>query len=79
MMKIFIKTINNCRECPNVSFRHFDGEGESAPYQYNYPECKAVKDWESVAWQKNKIKVNKSLGLNTGNINIPNWCPLKEG
>ena len=47
-MKTFTKTITKCQECPNVGYIHYDGEGESAPYQYHFPVCNVVKDTRMV-------------------------------
>src|SRR5574340_1030858 len=92
MKKLFIKIVGNCRECPNVTFTHFDGEGESWDYQYNFPSCKAkLVDEEfalggpSLRWaqEHNKpttkvIKVPKKLPVGGRKIPIPKWCPLQD-
>ena len=43
-MKKFLKMIHNCKECPNMIYTHFDGEGTCAPYQYYHPNCKAISE-----------------------------------
>lgn len=38
-MKIYKKIFSECNDCPSMEYIHFDGEGESSPYQYYDGVC----------------------------------------
>lgn len=76
-MKTFTKTITKCQECPNVGYIHYDGEGESAPYQYYFPVCNIVRDIKTMRIAHGRTKdVLQSRQIPIPKDRIPNWCPL---
>ena len=77
-MKLYTKHVSDCSNCPGIKYKHYDGEGESSPYEYYNAIC---------------VEFNKPLPDNlmtieskpprylTGEIpkrKIPHWCELPE-
>jgi len=66
-MRVFGLLIESCRDCPNIRYYHFDGEGESCPFRYDHPFCGHPdiigegKTFEKLPWIREKL---------------PEWCPL---
>jgi hypothetical protein len=47
-MKVFIKKIKACKDCPNIEYLHFDGEGESCEYEYDNPVCSITNETDDL-------------------------------
>jgi len=78
-MKKFTKIISQCQECPNVTYLHFDGEGECAPYQYNFPQCKLEPEYKFIDNRGNLFNPPVRIGykmIPQPSNRIPSWCQL---
>jgi hypothetical protein len=77
-MKTFTKSFDACKDCPNVAYLHFDGEGESSPYQFDFPVCTVVDAEEETKkrlmgkYYDGRFQARRIPDKNS----IPNWCPL---
>jgi hypothetical protein len=77
-VKVFTKTINRCNECPSIGYTHFDGEGESCPYEYHHGHCSAVKKdlpFELI------VRATYEECQKEGYVperRIPDWCSLTD-
>lgn len=84
-MKVFVKNVELCNDCPNLGYIHYDGEGESCPYEYfdavcsktkkNLPNSLIVKDAEYQEYKDGGRPFSKPF---IPVRNIPDWCPLKD-
>jgi len=76
-MKTFTKAITKCQECPNVGYIHYDGEGESCPYEYYFPVCNSVRDAKILRIAHGRtIPVQEPRQIPIPKDRIPEWCPL---
>ena len=81
-MKRVVLNISFCRQCPHVDYIHYDGEGTSAPYQYNTQMCKITnapqeeRERRTMPWQKHTPENLSRRIYDTSSI--PDWCPLEN-
>lgn len=77
-MKTFTKILNSCKDCPNVAYLHFDGEGQSSPFQFDHPVCTITDELLSFKqYIMGKYYDNRFMARRIPDKDsIPKWCPL---
>jgi hypothetical protein len=77
-MRIYTKRVDRCDGCPNIVYQHFDGEGESCPYERWFASCSAVN---KPLPRDHVVPEPEHARRMCGHVpkrNVPSWCPLPE-